>query len=54
MKKSTCIFFLFSVSKLAAEKIAPLVKKMDEEQKIDDSIRQMLFENGVCIFKFKF
>lgn len=42
--------FLFPVRKLATEQIGPLVKKMEEEHKIDDNIRQLLFDNGVNIF----
>jgi hypothetical protein len=38
------------VRKLAQEKIAPLVKKMDEEEKLDPSILPMYFENGVRLF----
>ncbi|XP_065338201.1 short/branched chain specific acyl-CoA dehydrogenase, mitochondrial-like [Cloeon dipterum] len=36
-----------TVRKLAQEKIAPLVKKMDEEEKLDPSILPMYFENGL-------
>ncbi|XP_049833173.1 short/branched chain specific acyl-CoA dehydrogenase, mitochondrial [Schistocerca gregaria] len=36
-----------TVARLAAEKIAPLVKKMDEEHKIDQSVLDALFENGL-------
>lgn len=36
-----------SVAKLAAEKIQPLVKKMDEESKMDPSVIAALFENGL-------
>lgn len=36
-----------TVARLAAEKIAPLVKKMDEEHKIDQSVLAALFENGL-------
>lgn len=36
-----------SVSRLAKEKIAPLVKKMDKESKIDQSVLDALFENGL-------
>lgn len=36
-----------TVSKLAKEKILPLVKKMDEEHKMDEGIRALLFENGL-------
>ncbi|VVD06060.1 unnamed protein product [Leptidea sinapis] len=35
-----------TIRKLATEQIAPLVRKMDDEHKIDDGIRQMLFDNG--------
>lgn len=35
------------VRKLATEQIAPLVKKMEDEHKIDETVRQMLFDNGV-------
>jgi hypothetical protein len=41
---------IFPVRKLAQEKIAPLVKKMDEEEKLDPSILPMYFENGVRMF----
>ncbi|XP_065339318.1 short/branched chain specific acyl-CoA dehydrogenase, mitochondrial-like [Cloeon dipterum] len=36
-----------TVRKLATEKIAPLVKKMDEEEKIDAGVLQALFDNGL-------
>ncbi|KOB78559.1 Acyl-coenzyme A dehydrogenase, partial [Operophtera brumata] len=36
-----------TIRKLATEQIAPLVKKMEDEHKIDDGIRQMLFDNGL-------
>ena len=40
-------FFFVSVRKLANDQIAPLVRKMDDEHKIDEGVRQMLFDNGV-------
>ncbi|XP_026462986.1 LOW QUALITY PROTEIN: short/branched chain specific acyl-CoA dehydrogenase, mitochondrial-like [Ctenocephalides felis] len=36
-----------TVAKLAKEQILPLVKKMDIEEKIDPSVVDMLFENGL-------
>ncbi|KAH9639779.1 hypothetical protein HF086_016360 [Spodoptera exigua] len=36
-----------TIRKLATEQIAPLVKKMEDEHRIDDSIRQLLFDNGL-------
>lgn len=44
-----CLFFrsLITVAKLAKEEIAPLVKKMEKEGKIDDGVLQTLFQNGV-------
>lgn len=41
------VIWSFSVRKLATEQIAPLVRKMEDEHKIDDGIRQLLFDNGV-------
>ncbi|XP_069677879.1 short/branched chain specific acyl-CoA dehydrogenase, mitochondrial-like isoform X3 [Periplaneta americana] len=35
------------VARLAAEKVSPLVKKMDEESKFDPSIVEALFQNGL-------
>ncbi|EFN81629.1 Short/branched chain specific acyl-CoA dehydrogenase, mitochondrial, partial [Harpegnathos saltator] len=35
-----------SVTKLAKEEITPLVRKMEKEQKIDDGLLKMLFDNG--------
>ena len=32
---------------MATEKIYPLVKKMDEEEKVDPGVLQALFDNGV-------
>lgn len=32
---------------MATEKIYPLVKKMDEEEKVDAGVLQALFDNGV-------
>lgn len=40
-------------AKVAREKILPLVRKMDQESKLDPSIIKALFENGVryiCLF----
>ena len=37
----------FSVAKFAAEKLAPHVKKMDEDGFMPENVIQMLFENGV-------
>ncbi|PSN50668.1 Short/branched chain specific acyl-CoA dehydrogenase [Blattella germanica] len=36
-----------TVSRLATEKIAPLVKKMDETSTMDPGMVQLLFENGI-------
>ncbi|KAJ9595411.1 hypothetical protein L9F63_013395 [Diploptera punctata] len=36
-----------TVARLAAEKIAPLVRKMEEESKIDPGVIELLFENGL-------
>ncbi|XP_046385155.1 short/branched chain specific acyl-CoA dehydrogenase, mitochondrial [Ischnura elegans] len=36
-----------TVARLAKEKIAPLVKKMDKEHQLDQSVIDMLFENGL-------
>ena len=41
------------VAKLSNEKIAPLVKKMDEESRIERSVIDELFKNGVCLFAYK-
>lgn len=38
---------LHSVAKLAKEEIAPLVRKMEKEGKVDDNVLKALFENGV-------
>lgn len=38
---------IFVVSKVARDKIAPVVKKMDEEGKTDPDVIQELFKNGV-------
>lgn len=38
---------MFTVSRLAQEKIAPLVRKMDEDNEFDPSVIQTLFENGL-------
>lgn len=35
------------VAKLAKQEIAPLIRKMEKEQKIDASVYQKLFENGL-------
>lgn len=35
-------------AKISNEKIAPLVRKMDNENKLDPNIIKLLFENGVC------
>jgi len=34
---------------MATEKIYPLVKKMDEEEKVDAGVLQALFDNGVSL-----
>lgn len=36
-----------AVAKLAKEEIAPLVRKMEKENRVDDSVFQKLFENGL-------
>ncbi|KAK0168736.1 hypothetical protein PV327_002507 [Microctonus hyperodae] len=36
-----------TVAKLAKEEIAPLVKKMEKEARIDDSVLKQLFDNGL-------
>ena len=42
-------FLLFvTVTKFAQERVAPLVQKMDENSKMEDSVIQGLFEQGVC------
>ncbi|KAJ4435782.1 hypothetical protein ANN_18401, partial [Periplaneta americana] len=41
------IFDIFSVARFATEKIAPLVKKMDDESKFEPSIIEGLFQNGI-------
>jgi len=41
---------LISVRKFSQDQIAPLIKKMDKEHKIDDELVKKLFENGVNIF----
>jgi len=38
-----------TVAKLAKEEIAPLVRKMEKENKVDDSLLKKLFENGVSL-----
>lgn len=38
---------LFTVARLAQEKIAPLVRKMDEDNELDPSVIQTLFDNGL-------
>ena len=38
-------------AKVSREKIAPLVRKMDQESKMDKSIIKALFENGVSVFQ---
>jgi hypothetical protein len=38
---------IFSVARLAEEKISPLVKKMEQESKFDSSVVDALFKNGV-------
>ncbi len=39
-------------AKVSREKIAPLVRKMDQESKMDPSIIKALFENGVRFLWF--
>lgn len=36
-------------AKVAREKIAPLVRKMDQESQLDKSIIKALFDNGVIL-----
>ncbi|XP_020292510.1 short/branched chain specific acyl-CoA dehydrogenase, mitochondrial [Pseudomyrmex gracilis] len=36
-----------TVAKLAKEKIAPLVRKMEKENKIDDNVLKTIFDNGL-------
>lgn len=37
------------MAKLASEQIGPLVRKMDDAGKIEQSVLDLLFENGVTI-----
>jgi hypothetical protein len=46
------IGLFFSVARLAAERISPLVKKMEEESKFDPDALDALFKNGVSIYFF--
>lgn len=39
--------FYFSVARLATEKIGPLVRQMEDDGKIHESVLNMLFDNGV-------
>lgn len=41
------MLFFIVVSKLAQEQIAPLVRKMDDENQFDPSVIKTLFENGL-------
>ncbi|KAF7382580.1 hypothetical protein HZH68_015499 [Vespula germanica] len=41
------VLLFFVVAKLAKEDIAPLVRKMEKEGRIDDNILNKLFENGL-------
>ncbi|KAI8421483.1 hypothetical protein MSG28_009536 [Choristoneura fumiferana] len=36
-----------TIRKLATEQIGPLVKKMEDEHRIDDGVKQLLFDNGL-------
>lgn len=36
------------MTKFAQERVAPFVQKMDENAKMEDSVVQGLFEQGVC------
>lgn len=48
-------FFLFiTVKKFAQERVAPLVQKMDENSKMEDSVIKGLFEQGVCTLLLNF
>jgi hypothetical protein len=47
IKKSQTFIFIFTVARFAAEKIQPLVRQMDAESKMDQSIIDGMFENGV-------
>jgi len=51
MELTNIVYLCFSVAKLAKEEIAPLVKKMEKEGKIDDYVLKTLFENGVSFFE---
>ena len=39
--------FFFSVARFAREHIQPLVRKMDEESRMDKSVLDGLFQQGV-------
>lgn len=41
------LFYLFTVSRLAAEQIGPYVREMENNGFIKQSVVDMLFENGV-------
>lgn len=46
------LFFssFITVKRFAQERVAPLVQKMDENSKMEDSVIKGLFEQGVCTF----
>ena len=43
----TLLYHLHTVTKFAQEKVAPLVKEMDEKEELDQSVIKGLFEQGV-------
>jgi len=44
---SPCFITTHTVTKFAQEKVAPLVKEMDEKEELDQSVIKGLFEQGV-------
>lgn len=43
-----CFLLFLAVAKFAQDRVAPLVQKMDEDSKMEESVIQGLFEQGVC------
>ena len=50
IQRKICYFVLFIARKFALERVAPLVKEMDAASKLDPSIKDGLFEQGVIFY----
>lgn len=54
IEQRLAVFFFPTVKKFAQEQVAPLVSTMDENAKMEKSVIQGLFQQGVHMHVFRF